>query len=105
MYRSGDRGRLRRGGSLVFLGRLDQQVKIRGLRVEPGEVEAHLRELPGVTAAAVVADSTRLVGYLAGDVLDLAAFRTTLRERLPEHLVPAVLVEVAAIPVTANGKV
>ncbi|GAA1043006.1 hypothetical protein GCM10009557_70340 [Virgisporangium ochraceum] len=105
MYRTGDLGRLRRDGTLVFLGRLDQQVKIRGLRIEPAEVEAHLRELPGVTAAVVVADSTRLVGYLAGDVLDLEAFRATLRERLPEHLVPAVLVEVAAMPLTPNGKV
>ncbi|GIJ60865.1 hypothetical protein Vau01_083810 [Virgisporangium aurantiacum] len=106
MYRTGDRGRLRRDGTLVFLGRVDQQVKIRGLRVEPGEIEAHVRELPGVRAAAVVAiDGPRLVAYLEGDGLDLDALRATLRERLPDHLVPAVLVEIAAMPLTANGKV
>lgn len=127
MYRTGDRGRLRRDGSLVFLGRLDDQVKIRGIRVEPGEVEAALRSAPGVRQAAVTvradgpAGTARLVGYITGtgdgtaagmdagaggpDGPDPEAAREWLKQRLPDHMVPAVVVRLDTLPVTPNGKV
>ncbi len=113
LYRTGDLARLRQDGRLEFLGRADQQVKVRGVRIEPGEVEAALRACPAVAeAVAGVRESRpgdlRLVAWFvpAGDPpvsgLELAAF---LRERLPETMVPAAFVPVAAIPLTANGKV
>ncbi|GAA4800941.1 hypothetical protein GCM10023200_42210 [Actinomycetospora chlora] len=113
MYRTGDLVRRRpgTGGVLDFLGRTDDQVKIRGHRVEPGEVAAALTAHDAVARAAVVADrsgpggSARLVGYVvpAGQ-LDVAAVRDDLRSRLPDHLVPAALVEVDTLPLTVNGK-
>ncbi|MHC1560102.1 amino acid adenylation domain-containing protein [Actinomycetospora sp. C-140] len=113
MYRTGDLVRRRpgTGGVLDFLSRTDDQVKIRGHRVEPGEVAAVLTAHDAVARAAVVADrsgpggSARLVGYVvrAGD-LEVAAVRDDLRGRLPDHLVPAALVEVDTLPLTVNGK-
>ncbi|MGW4379740.1 amino acid adenylation domain-containing protein [Kitasatospora sp. NPDC004531] len=112
MYRTGDLARHRADGSLDYLGRDDDQVKIRGFRVEPGEAEAALAALPGVAGAAVVArpapgGGKRLVGYLvpaAGTDADPAALRTALAEALPEHLVPAALVALPALPLNVNGK-
>jgi amino acid adenylation domain-containing protein len=112
MYRTGDLGRFRADGALEYLGRLDHQVKIRGHRVEPGEIEAVLRQHPGVAAAAVVPHQVR-----PGD-LRLAAYwvargqpgpgraelREALRRRLPEHMVPSFLVQLEALPLTPNGK-
>ncbi|MGC7102160.1 non-ribosomal peptide synthase/polyketide synthase [Amycolatopsis lurida] len=111
VYRTGDVVRWRPGGELEFLGRSDDQLKIRGFRVEPGEIEAVLDTHPGVARSAVVArtdpaGTRRLAAYVVGtgesDVDDLRAF---LRERLPEHLVPAVVVPLAEFPLTGNGKV
>lgn len=109
MYRTGDRARLRRDGTLIFLGRFDDQVKIRGIRVEPGEVEAALRAEPGVRQAAVAVRAgpggvSRLVGYVTGEA-DPVAVRDGLKARLPDHLVPAVVVALDALPLTPNGKV
>ncbi|WP_344409223.1 AMP-binding protein, partial [Actinomadura nitritigenes] len=113
MYRSGDRVRWRVDGQLEFLGRVDDQVKVRGFRVEPGEVEAALTALAGVAAAAVVADGEgaerRLVAYLVpaeeGEGVPGAdELRARLVRTLPGHLVPAVFVELASLPRTANGK-
>ncbi|MEV6976426.1 amino acid adenylation domain-containing protein [Kitasatospora sp. NPDC093806] len=113
LYRTGDRGRLRADGELEFGGRLDGQVKIRGRRIEPGEIEAVLVAHPAVGAAAVLARTDRpgeavLVGYLvpaAGAALPGAAeLRRWLRDRLPAYLVPTALVPLAALPVTPNGK-
>ncbi|HET6230115.1 MAG TPA: amino acid adenylation domain-containing protein [Longimicrobiaceae bacterium] len=112
MYRTGDVGRLREDGELECLGRLDQQVKVRGFRVEPGEVEAVLREHPAVDAAAVVVrddapGGRALVAYVAAR--DGAASATELRARvaarLPEHMVPAHVEVLPALPLTPNGKV
>ncbi|MFL5385417.1 MAG: amino acid adenylation domain-containing protein [Longimicrobiaceae bacterium] len=93
---------------LEFLGRLDQQVKIRGFRVEPGEIEAALREHPSVRASAVTVredmpGDRRLVAYVVGDV-DADALRARLRRSLPEHMVPAAFVKVDALPLTPGGK-
>jgi amino acid adenylation domain-containing protein len=112
MYRTGDLVRLRPDGGLDFLGRADDQVKIRGVRVEPGEVEAAARSLPGVRRAAVVAreDATgpaRLIAYVVpepGTEIDPRTLRRALAERLPAHLVPSAVVPLDALPLTSSGK-
>ncbi|MBW0102230.1 non-ribosomal peptide synthetase/MFS transporter [Pseudonocardia sp. KRD291] len=108
-YRTGDRVRWS-GGQLEFLGRLDDQVKIRGHRVEPGEVEAALREMPAVADAVVLVDDrtgrARLVGHVVtGAGTDLAAVRAALAGVLPAHLVPAVLIRHPRLPLNPQGKV
>ncbi len=109
MYRTGDRVRRRADGSFEYLGRLDDQVKIRGFRIEPGEVAAALRRHPAVRESFVVADRSgpgdpRLIGYVAADATptELIGFAAA---RLPEHMVPAAIVVLPALPMTANGKV
>ena len=113
LYRSGDLGRWLPGGDLEFLGRVDHQVKIRGFRIELGEIEAALTSLPGVHEAAVVvredrsgraAGDRRLVAYVTGDAA-VDALRQSLRERLPDYMVPAAFVTLAALPLTPTGKV
>lgn len=107
MYRTGDLVRRRADGALEYLGRVDQQIKLRGIRIEPAEVEAALLALPGVREAVVVAhqdetpDDARLVAYVVGDPGSAA---DTLPTVLPAHLVPADVVVLAEIPLTANGK-
>ncbi|MFI1993516.1 amino acid adenylation domain-containing protein [Actinoplanes sp. NPDC020271] len=101
MYRTGDVARWTGDGTLQFVGRADDQVKIRGFRVEPGEVAAALREHPAVRQAAVVAHGGHLVAYVVGEVPGL---REWAAERLPDHLVPAVVVELGALPLTVAGK-
>ncbi|WP_211770319.1 non-ribosomal peptide synthetase [Kutzneria sp. CA-103260] len=108
MYRTGDLVRRRADGSLDFLGRADQQIKIRGFRVEPGEVEAVLLTDPSVAKAVVIAredrpGDVRLVAYVepAGDP---AALRKLLADRLPEHLVPTAVVVLPQFLLNANGK-
>ncbi|OXM56486.1 non-ribosomal peptide synthetase [Amycolatopsis thailandensis] len=102
MYRTGDRVRWTADGRLDYLGRVDDQVKIRGFRVEPGEVEAVLRQHPAVTDTTVNARDGRLVAYIVGDPRGL---REWLRDRLPEHLVPSAFVALDALPLTRNGKI
>ena len=112
LYRTGDRVRWRRDGTLEFLGRLDAQVKVRGFRVEPGEVEAALRAHPAVAEAAAAprgeGADRRLVAWAApreGEGIEPAELAAFLRARLPEHLLPAAIVPVDAFPRTASGKV
>ncbi|OLF19035.1 non-ribosomal peptide synthetase [Actinophytocola xanthii] len=113
MYRTGDRVRWRTDGNLEFLGRTDSQVKIRGHRVEPGEVESALLRRPEVAQAAVLArpdqrGGLRLVAYVTatdGSTVDPAAVRARIAEELPEYLVPAAVVAVPdRLPLTPNGK-
>ncbi|MGW4026978.1 amino acid adenylation domain-containing protein, partial [Streptomyces sp. NPDC005009] len=108
MYRTGDLARRVPGRGLDYLGRADGQVKVRGHRVEIGEVESVLAALPGVTAAGADVRASRLVGYVvpadgAGTVTP-DEVRAALAERLPEHLVPAAVVLLDALPLTPNGK-
>ncbi|MCY1035330.1 amino acid adenylation domain-containing protein [Corallococcus sp. BB11-1] len=113
MYRTGDRARWREDGRIDFLGRVDQQVKVRGFRVEPGEVEAALLSHPDVRDAAVVAvgaraDTRRLVAHVVlrdAATLPPEALRAFLGEKLPEHLVPGAVTLHEALPLTPNGKV
>jgi amino acid adenylation domain-containing protein len=111
LYRTGDLARWRSDGVVEFIGRRDRQVKLRGYRIEPGEIEAALRLHPAVRDAVVIAqqhaDDQRLVAYLVVDPLQQpspAALRSALSARLPEYMVPAAFVFVDAIPLTANGK-
>jgi amino acid adenylation domain-containing protein len=109
LYRTGDLGRWRRDGSVEYLGRIDQQVKVRGQRIEPGEVEHALETHPAVERAAVVpatvAGLTELHGYvlLQGDVT-ATALRNYLRERVPEAMVPSRFFRLGALPLTSSGK-
>ena len=113
LYRTGDLVRYRGDGSLEFLGRIDQQVKIRGFRVEPGEIEAALAAHPAVREAVVMAHgdmagNKRLVAYVAGHggrAPEPEELRDALRQRLPDYMVPAAIVVLAALPLTANGKI
>ncbi|MFB9450293.1 amino acid adenylation domain-containing protein, partial [Dactylosporangium vinaceum] len=103
MYRTGDLARWTSDGQLVFVGRSDDQVKIRGYRVEPGEVQAVVARCPGVVQAVVVARDDALVAYVVGDV-ETQAVREHARRLLPDYMVPAAVVLLDAVPLTANGK-
>ncbi|UOZ02729.1 non-ribosomal peptide synthetase [Amycolatopsis sp. WQ 127309] len=112
LYRTGDSCRWSPDGHLEYLGRTDFQVKIRGHRVEPGEIEATLLAQPGVAEAVVVAredtpDDRRLVAYLVpgADPLDLPALRARLTSSLPGYLVPSAFVVLPALPLSGSGKV
>ncbi|CAN5785504.1 hypothetical protein BH20GEM1_BH20GEM1_01400 [soil metagenome] len=111
LYRTGDRVRRRRDGALEFLGRFDRQVKIRGFRIEPAEVETRLCEHPDVSSCTVDLWGTeagkRLAAWVvtARGTLDPAALASFLRSSLPSYMVPTAFVQVAALPLTANGKV
>ncbi|WP_244894138.1 non-ribosomal peptide synthetase [Planobispora rosea] len=126
MYRTGDLARRRADGNLEFLGRVDDQIKLHGHRIEPGEIEAVLRAQPGVREAAVrlyaetaetagaagvpgapgaagTADSARLVAYLVGEA-DHREVGEALAAVLPAHMLPSAYVTLDALPLTANGK-
>ncbi|GAA1013024.1 hypothetical protein Aple_016070 [Acrocarpospora pleiomorpha] len=103
LYRTGDRVRWHDDGSLEFLGRADNQVKLRGHRIELGEIEAACEAVPGVAAAVVAVHDENLVAYLVGDA-DPDGVRAALAERLPSYLVPAWFIRLEALPLTPNGK-
>ena len=109
LYHTGDLARLLPDGGLQLVGRADDQLKIRGFRVEPAEIEAAILALPGVAQAAVkVWGEGRLVGYAvpsAGTTLDPAALREELRRRLPDAMVPTELLPLDRLPRLGNGKI
>ncbi len=108
MYRSGDLARFDADGNVHYLGRMDQQVKLRGLRIELGEIDSLLQRLPGVREAAValredVAGDKRLVAYIVGTASS-EQLRAELQRHLPEHMIPGAWVSLAQLPLTRNGK-
>ncbi len=133
LYRTGDLARYRPDGTIELLGRIDGQLKLRGFRVEPGEIEAVLRRHPAIEAAVVVAHAfdssdTRLVAYVAPDqeqrtknkeqrseeansqfsILNSqfsGEVRAFLKERLPDYMVPAIVMQLDRMPTTASGKI
>jgi amino acid adenylation domain-containing protein len=112
LYRTGDVVRYLSDGRIEFLGRSDNQVKIRGFRIELGEIEGALSAEDGVREAVVHAHEhegeKRLVGYVVGDEgeeVDTHRLRSRLKERLPEYMVPAAIVVLEQMPLTANGKI
>ncbi|MFI5735097.1 amino acid adenylation domain-containing protein [Kribbella sp. NPDC051587] len=102
MYRTGDLARVSPDGVIDYVGRVDGQVKINGQRVEPGEVQAVLAQLPGVERAVVIARGAQLAGYVTGTPSEEP--REWLARRLPPFMVPAFVLMIATIPTTANGK-
>ncbi|CAM6738933.1 enterobactin synthase subunit F [Klebsiella quasipneumoniae subsp. similipneumoniae] len=118
MYRTGDVARWLANGAVEYLGRSDDQLKIRGQRIELGEIDRVMSALPDVAqavshacvfnqAAATGGDARQLVGYLVSDSglpLDTAALKARLAEQLPPHMVPVVLMQLADLPLSANGK-
>ncbi|MFL6313358.1 MAG: amino acid adenylation domain-containing protein [Terriglobales bacterium] len=110
IYRSGDLGRWLASGELEYLGRADNQVKVRGFRIELGEIEAALRTYQNVREAIVLARQNggiepRLIAYVVlGDVVTWAELRAFLAARLPDHMLPAAMVELESLPLTAHGK-
>jgi amino acid adenylation domain-containing protein len=113
VYRTGDVARFLPDGRLEFVGRADDQLKIRGFRIEPGEVASALSDLPGVARAHVLAledvpGERTLAGFVVPErpgAGDPGGLREALRRRLPDFMVPSIVVVVDALPLTANGKV
>ncbi|GLZ27982.1 hypothetical protein Lesp02_01720 [Lentzea sp. NBRC 105346] len=105
MYRTGDLARWDSAGQLHFIGRADDQIKLRGFRIEPGEIEAVLGACPGVTRAIVVVRDERLIAYVVGTATDPEVVRAHAATMLPEYMVPSAVVPLDELPVTAHGKV
>jgi non-ribosomal peptide synthase protein (TIGR01720 family) len=106
MYKSGDLVAWQDTGDLVYVGRIDEQIKLRGFRIEPGEIEARLLEDPLVGQCAVVVSGDRLVAYYtSADPVDVTALKADLRTALPYYMVPDQFVHLGHLPLTQNGKI
>ena len=109
LYRTGDLARYLPSGDLEYRGRLDHQLKIRGFRVEPGEIEAVLNACSGVTQSVVLAYGhgrfAQLVAYVVGERADPGELRSRLKDRLPHYMIPAAILPLASLPLLPNGKV
>jgi amino acid adenylation domain-containing protein len=108
LYKTGDLARWRNDGVIEFLGRTDDQIKLRGFRIEPGEIETVLKEQPGVRDCAVIlrrpkSNEKQIVAYVVGEAA-LDELRVALPQSLPDYMVPSVIVPMASLPLTPNGK-
>jgi len=113
-YKSGDLGKYRSDGVIEYLGRIDDQIKLRGFRIEPAEIESVLTKVPGVKQVAVALHELnptdkRLIAYVvfgdgANETLDAADLMKYLEERLPNYMVPSLVIRLKDLPLTANGK-
>ena len=111
LYRTGDLGKWLENGDILYLGRADDQIKVRGYRVEPGEIEQALLELEGIRSAAVMAHRSgegpsHITAYVVSEQpLGSTALKAQLSQRLPEHMIPSFFVQLEKLPLTPNGKV
>jgi amino acid adenylation domain-containing protein len=113
IYRTGDRGRYLPDGNIEFTGRMDEQVKVRGFRIELGEIESVLREHESVNEAVVIAledkgNEKRLAAYVVtaqGASRNISELRNSLKERLPDYMIPSAFVYLDALPLTSHGKI
>ncbi|WP_103352755.1 non-ribosomal peptide synthetase [Amycolatopsis sp. CA-128772] len=107
LYRTGDLVRLLPGGQLEYVNRVDNQIKLHGFRIEPGEIESLLRGRPEIADAVVLLDGDKLAAYLdcAGPPPSVASLRAFLGSHLPEYMIPAAFLVVEEFPLTGNGKV
>ena len=105
VYKTGDVGRWMADGNIEYLGRIDEQVKVRGYRIEPGEIEGVVSQSGMVQQVAVAVWQERLVGYVIAEEFDQAKLAAYLGSRLPEYMVPQLWVELDALPLTASGKI
>ena len=105
LYRTGDLVRRTDSGELQFLGRTDDQIKVRGYRIEPGEIASVMQGLSGVTAAFVVKEGDHLVGYYTGDVTAVDLLRNHLAGQFPDYMIPTFFQFMMEFPMTANGKI
>ncbi|MGG5292458.1 hypothetical protein, partial [Pseudomonas shirazensis] len=104
LYRTGDLARHLADGNIEYLGRNDDQVKLRGLRIELGEIQAGLTAIEGVKEAVVVARDQRLLAYYTGEQQAADVLRTALLAHLPEFMVPTLFLHLEALPLSPNGK-
>ncbi|VVO20933.1 non-ribosomal peptide synthetase [Pseudomonas fluorescens] len=105
LYRTGDRARFNAEGVIEYLGRLDQQVKLRGFRVEPEEIEARMLALEGIAQAVVLVRDAQLIGYYTAPAeLDEHHVKSSLAAELPEYMVPALLMRLDTMPLSPSGK-
>src|SRR5882757_4968785 len=109
-YRTGDLARWRADGNLEYLGRTDDEVKVRGNRVNLGEVQAAMESCPGVRSAVVIAEPSdthgiHLIGYVLGEFVSVDQLGRHLAQRLPAYMIPTTFVELDALPLTGSGKV
>jgi len=110
MYRSGDIGKYRADGNIEFLGRVDDQVKVRGYRIEPGEIENAILQNPAITQCAVIVQKTergdnRLIAYIEPPQTDTEKLIAALSLRLPAYMVPALFIRLETMPLMPNGKI
>jgi amino acid adenylation domain-containing protein len=108
MYRTGDRVRRLADGNLLFTGRRDEQLKVRGFRIEPGEIESVVCRLPGVKSCVVTVDSATLTAFVVcagSDAPEMSRVRASVAAQLPEHMVPSAFVAIDAMPLLPNGKI
>ncbi len=110
MYRTGDLARLLPDGNIEYLGRIDEQVKLRGFRIEPGEIESKIREIDAVRDCVVIArddaagDKAIYAYYVGSEEISVSDVRTALRKSLPEYMIPAYMMQIDSIPVNRSGK-